>query len=298
MCVKFMDSSGTGFQSAAIMGMAYAVQMNATIQNHSWGSQGSSASLEAMARLSGRLGQVLAAAAGNDGNNTDLPQNTVYPAALSSPELHPETSNYVISVGATDQDDNRASFSNYGRQTVDISAPGTSIWSLSDQASKLAVKQGTSMSTPLVSATAACIMSLINLRHSAVGIPDLLTAADKSALVKSIIMETVDSMPQLQGVSRTGGRLNHFSAIQLATTGEPAFIVEVPITEMYEGPAWWVWLLVAIATVVVLGGLGTFAWWVFRKPSTNSTGKTADTEMGKQQNQHYAAQPVQGDTYK
>mmetsp|Transcript_38888 Transcript_38888/g.110067 ORF Transcript_38888/g.110067 Transcript_38888/m.110067 type:complete len:230 (+) Transcript_38888:294-983(+) len=198
MCVKFMDSSGTGFQSAAIMGMAYAVQMNATIQNHSWGSQGSSASLEAMARLSGRLGQVLAAAAGNDGNNTDLPQNTVYPAALSSPELHPETSNYVISVGATDQDDNRASFSNYGRQTVDISAPGTSIWSLSDQASKLAVKQGTSMSTPLVSATAACIMSLINLRHSAVGIPDLLTAADKSALVKSIIMETVDSMPQLQ----------------------------------------------------------------------------------------------------
>lgn len=99
MCLKFMDETGAGFQSAAILGMAYAIQMNATVQNHSWGSPSGSQTLQNIIRMSGRYGQLMAAAAGNDGADTDNPDTRAFPAAYSSPELFSESSDYIISVG-------------------------------------------------------------------------------------------------------------------------------------------------------------------------------------------------------
>lgn len=198
MCLKFMDEQGSGFTSAAVLAMAYAIQMNATVQNHSWGSPGSSLALQRIARLSGRLGQILAAAAGNDGIDTDVIGNMTYPAALSSPELFPETSDYIISVGASDENDRRASFSNYGVTTVDISAPGTDILSLDNIASRFVRKQGTSMATPLVAATAAIVSTILCLQIDAIGIANVATAADKAAYTKHIIMATIDKIETLQ----------------------------------------------------------------------------------------------------
>jgi subtilisin family serine protease len=88
---------------------------------------------------------VVVYAAGNDNNNIDVtPQ---------FPAVYPE----VIAVAATDQNDRRATFSNFG-QAVDVSAPGVNIYS-SFPDDNFAFLDGTSMASPHVAGLAALIWS-------------------------------------------------------------------------------------------------------------------------------------------
>eukprot|EP00873_Tetraselmis_striata_P023371 jgi/Tetstr1/443635/TSEL_031633.t1 len=270
MCLKFMDETGAGFQSAAILGMAYAIQMNATVQNHSWGSPSGSQTLQNIIRMSGRYGQLMAAAAGNDGADTDNPDTRAFPAAYSSPELFSESSDYIISVGASDRRDRRAGFSNFGVQTVDLSAPGTEILSLGKLPGTYAEKQGTSQATPLVSAVAAIVMSIISLRLSVLGQPDLLSGADLVLTTKRVLLDTVDYIPDLEGTSRTGGRLNAFSAVQLALLGNESLIHHVEATRLTTLP-WWALLLIvlAIAALVIAAAVGIYCCLAPKPPASS-----------------------------
>lgn len=67
----------------------------------------------------GQLGILSICAAGNEGMNIDT--HTVYPACFDNP--------YIISVGASNESGKVASFSNYGKNNVDLYAPGTNIFS-------------------------------------------------------------------------------------------------------------------------------------------------------------------------
>lgn len=70
--------------------------------------------------IQGAPNTLFVAAAGNQGTNLDnKPQ---YPCDYKLPN--------VICVGATDQGDALASYSNYGASAVDLAAPGTNIWSI------------------------------------------------------------------------------------------------------------------------------------------------------------------------
>ena len=116
MPLRGLDANGSGFTSDLISAIEYANANGAHVINNSWGgSSYSQATKDAIDASSA----VVVCAAGNDNNNNDATPS--YPASY--------TSTNIISVAATDQDDLRASFSNYGASSVDVGAPGTNIYS-------------------------------------------------------------------------------------------------------------------------------------------------------------------------
>lgn len=112
-------------------------------------------------------------AAGNDGANVDVENN--FPNAKSFAD---KTNSFPwIEVGAISSTGQIADFSNYGAKTVDILAPGVSIYSTLPQAS-YDFENGTSMAAPVVSGVAALIWS----HH-----PELTASDLKNVLMKSVM---------------------------------------------------------------------------------------------------------------
>jgi subtilisin family serine protease len=92
-------------------------------------------------------------AAGNDGKNTDKESNFPSPRYLDGTNCRT-----WIEVGASSMDQNPANFSNYGKKTVNVFAPGVEIYS-TIQDNKYEWEQGTSMAGPVVAGLAALIRS-------------------------------------------------------------------------------------------------------------------------------------------
>ena len=147
------DSEPSGGFAEVIAGIEWAADNGARILNLSLGSTGYSALLQLAVDYARDSNCVVIAAAGND----DVSQEN-YPAAC----------NGVIAVGATDELDNKASFSYYGNW-IDVCAPGVSIYStfpntghvhsLHPSTFNYAILQGTSMAAPFVSGVAALIIA-------------------------------------------------------------------------------------------------------------------------------------------
>jgi len=136
----FSGESATSYYVA--LGIIYATNQGANIINLSLGGYSSSYYLETAVEYAASKGVILVAAAGND----DTRQRT-YPAALEP----------VIAVSATNKQDYITQFSNYG-DYIDISAPGENIYSTFPGNSYRSLS-GTSMAAPVVSGTAALILS-------------------------------------------------------------------------------------------------------------------------------------------
>lgn len=119
MPVRFMNAFDQGTTADAIAAIQYALNNGAKIINCSWGGAGSSATLRSVIAGANAL---FVCAAGNDATDTDAVP--YYPASYDSAN--------IISVGASDQMDRLAWFSNYGTVTVDVTAPGVRIYSLNN----------------------------------------------------------------------------------------------------------------------------------------------------------------------
>ena len=117
------------------------------------------------------------------------------------PCSYPEAN--IICVGATDDTDAPASFSNYGATTVDLFAPGVGILSTVPGPDAYDYYDGTSMATPHVAAT----LALMRARNPS------LTAAQ----LKARLLASVHPVAALHGLSVTGGRLDAAAAVAAAT---------------------------------------------------------------------------------
>lgn len=119
MACRFLDGSGSGYTSDAILAINYAVANGAKVLNNSWGGGSYSHALYAAIQDAQRRGVLFVAASGNDGSNNDS-----FPHYPSNYNL-----DCILSVAATDDEDLIADFSNWGATTVDMFAPGVDIWS-------------------------------------------------------------------------------------------------------------------------------------------------------------------------
>lgn len=151
---KVLNDSGVGSTSGVANGISWAVSNGAKVINMSIGVR-ASRTLETAVNNAWNKGAVLVAAAGNGSNQTKI-----YPGAYPN----------VIAVGATDSNDAKAAFSTYGASWVDIAAPGVNVYSTfpnhkfvlgtqNNRALGYDVGNGTSMSSPIVAATAALVWS-------------------------------------------------------------------------------------------------------------------------------------------
>lgn len=146
MPLKFLDDTGSGAISNAVLAIQYAVMQGAQVINASWGGTDCSASLEQEIQALVSKNILFVAASGND--SVDLDTNARYPASFSFLSQ--------ITVGATGQFDSMADYSNYGTQVVKLFAPGTLIIS-TFPGGEMAALSGTSMATPFVAGAAALL---------------------------------------------------------------------------------------------------------------------------------------------
>jgi large repetitive protein len=119
MPLKFLGADGSGTTADAISAILYARAKGVPILSNSWGGGDFSQALLDAIEQTDASGELFVAAAGNDFTNTDL--EPFYPAGYDVPN--------VLVVGASDQFDRKAWFSNYGTRSVDLSAPGTNVYS-------------------------------------------------------------------------------------------------------------------------------------------------------------------------
>lgn len=161
--VKFIDSKGIGYIGGAGMSIDYVTGLklkgiNIVAINCSFGGL-----LDGSIALSGPIqrasdaGIVVVMAAGNNGSDIDLIPR--YPASYSFAN--------TISVAATNPDTNLATYSNYGKNSVAVAAPGTLIYSTIPNGS-YGTTSGTSMAAPMVSGGIGLLKSLGEYSTSAV----------------------------------------------------------------------------------------------------------------------------------
>ncbi|AUN99011.1 hypothetical protein DOM21_05895 [Bacteriovorax stolpii] len=145
--IKILNAQGRSTVFAVVKAIDYAISRGVHIISNSYGSPEYSRAEEQAIKRADARGIVFVAAAGNeDSDNDSVP---VYPANYDVPN--------IISVGAIDDVGKITDFSNYGRTTVDILAPGYEILSTIPN-HKYTKMNGTSMATPLVAGMAGLLL--------------------------------------------------------------------------------------------------------------------------------------------
>ncbi|HEX2233671.1 MAG TPA: S8 family peptidase [Thermoleophilaceae bacterium] len=205
---KFLGPNG-GTTAAAIKAVDYMTGLenrgaNIVATNNSWGGGGYSQGLHDAVIRAAKADILFIAAAGNEGRNNDrwasYPAN--YNTTRGTSTQSPASYDAVISVAAIASNGSRPRWSNYGRTTVDIGAPGAAIESTVPQDSSGTAYwafDGTSMATPHVSGAAA----LYESTHPGATAPQIRNAILGSAVrTSSLVDRTV-----------TAGRLNVSAAL-------------------------------------------------------------------------------------
>lgn len=137
----------SGNDADIIEAIQYYTDFEIRVSNNSYGGGPFNPAQEDAIRASH---SVFVAAAGNNGQNTDV--NPHYPSSYPLDN--------IVSVAATNHNDLKASFSNFGNQSVDLGAPGEDILSTTPN-DNYGMLSGTSMASPHVAGAAAlCLLTI------------------------------------------------------------------------------------------------------------------------------------------
>jgi thermitase len=190
LIVKMLNENGAGTTADAIRAIQYSVDKGAKIINISWGGTTYDPALYDTVKWTREKGVLIVAAAGNKGNCNDVKEDAEYPASF-------RLSN-IISVSAYNNRDKLANFSNYGKETVHLGAPGVAIYSTVRGGYKFV--EGTSFAAPLVAGIAALVWGKF---------PSLTAAA-----VKERLMKTSEPIGYYEPeFLASGGRVNAYNAL-------------------------------------------------------------------------------------
>lgn len=195
MAVKFLGAGGGGTLEDAMLATEYAIVNGADILSNSWGGDGYSKAFGEIIDEANRRGILYVAAAGNDHSNNDT--EPVYPASYTQPN--------VLAVAATDDADEMAFFSNWGKTSVHIAAPGMKILSSIPGATYKAMS-GTSMACPHVAGAAALVKAQLGLN---------------ALEIKKRLLDTADKTATLTRFVSSHGRLNLYNALAGVMPSEP-----------------------------------------------------------------------------
>ncbi len=217
MACKFLDAAGSGSTAGAIACLEYLRAMkdrgvNIVATNNSWGGGGFSQALFDAIQRHQEAGILFIAAAGNGnafGQGVNNDQTPFYPCSYRLAN--------ILCVAATTRSDDRAGFSNFGRRTVHIGAPGNEILSTTLNGT-YTMLNGTSMATPHVTGTVA-----------------LLKAADPARdwrAIRNLILAGGDNVPSMAGTI-TQKRLNAFGA--LTCSNSPVVARLAPVADSVIG---------------------------------------------------------------
>jgi subtilisin family serine protease len=242
MACKFLGVQG-GYISGAIECLDYVKNMkdrgvNIVATNNSWGASGYSQAL--YDAINNQQGILFITSAGNRSKDIDYVPHL--PASYSLPNL--------LTVAATDHNDDKSLFSNYGKVSVHVAAPGEEIRSTFPN-DKYGLMSGTSMAAPHVTGLAA-----------------LIKAQDLSRdwkSIKNLILIGGRQLPLLESITVTGKRidlngsltcdnLSELSVLPLSTSPQVGIPVDISVLsvncEFPEGPV--------IATSSVGGSMELF----------------------------------------
>ena len=185
--VRVLDANGNGTPSVIAQGFNYAGDQGVKIVNASLGGPSSTTVENSITSHPNTL--FVVAAGNNNGANDDT--TPFEPCSMSAAN--------VLCVGATDNNDAVASFSNIGPTSVDLFAPGVSLSSTCLGTPAYCTMSGTSMATPHVTAVAALLLAYK---------PNATVAQLKQA-----ILQGAKPVAALAGKSVTGGRLDALGAL-------------------------------------------------------------------------------------
>ncbi|MDR7555299.1 MAG: S8 family peptidase [Armatimonadota bacterium] len=186
VAAKVLSASGSGTYAAVANGITWSADQGAWCINISLGGYWPSNTLKNAVNYAWNKGAVLACAAGNDGMNWKL-----YPAAYDR----------CIAVAASDQNDTKAWFSNYGASWVDVVAPGVGILSTVLN-NGYEAWGGTSMATPHVAGLAGLVWARALARNT----------CTTASCVRTRIEQNTDAVPGV-GTYYKYGRVNYFKAV-------------------------------------------------------------------------------------
>ena len=208
MPLKFLNAFGSGVDADAIDCIDYVIatnnagSSNVRILSNSWSGAGGSDALKAAIERARDAGIVFVAAAGNESFNIDSAGCVIAPGGLNVIN--------IVTVVASDQSDNMASFSNYGRSLCALRAPGVSIYStVTDNGYRYL--NGTSMATPHVAGVFALVLAVApGLAPVPGNVLTLMNFIDRVLLnVDPVVTDPINNAK-----TSTGARLNANRAVK------------------------------------------------------------------------------------